>query len=173
MEGPAPTVAAPSKPPIMTVEGWRKYEEGLYYMLRTWTVLELAINFTGNDSEEKYEDIADDLIDVFNFRYKKNQAANYEEVEDVLLDALSECKTIVEDDSVTEIAYKCMDLWSQCIVNDYSGVDKLKQQYDFKFKSKKKSVAAVKSVEPMEVDEEEEEEEEEEEILEDETTEKN
>eukprot|EP01088_Endostelium_zonatum_P016561 TRINITY_DN4534_c0_g1_i3.p1 TRINITY_DN4534_c0_g1~~TRINITY_DN4534_c0_g1_i3.p1 ORF type:complete len:301 (-),score=153.64 TRINITY_DN4534_c0_g1_i3:96-998(-) len=138
----------------MTAEGWKQFDQALFYIFNTWTALELAVNFNwgGKKSKVKMQNLQDDVLYLFRNKARKHKKVDTEEVEDILLDMMDSLHTIVEDDSVTTVTDLIFKIHKDCLNLDYSEVDTLQGQYDWKHKGGK-SFSLAHSVKDQQFDE--------------------
>ncbi|KAI7872794.1 Pre-rRNA-processing protein TSR2-domain-containing protein [Spinellus fusiger] len=138
------------------------FQEGVTYILKSWTALKMAVEqeWGGIDSIEKRDWMIQLLVDYFDKNGKKVEG---DEIEDILVQIMSdEFQTLLEDDSAYLIAKHLVLLFSQCIVGNFTEVEKMRE----KFQSQQQSATSCVQ---RQGDSDEEEEEEEEDMEEDST----
>ncbi|KAI9227820.1 MAG: Pre-rRNA-processing protein TSR2-domain-containing protein [Piptocephalis tieghemiana] len=104
------------------------FTEGVRLILKSWTALRLAVEMDWSDdglSEEKYEWLVDDVIvDYFS---KKGKAIDADEMDDILYQIMKdEFNTILEDDSAYHVGSQLVQLYTQIIQGDHSGLQALR-----------------------------------------------
>ncbi|KAI8969185.1 Pre-rRNA-processing protein TSR2-domain-containing protein [Mycotypha africana] len=125
------------------------FEEGASYIFNNWTALKLAVEqeWGGVDSVEKKEWFIDTIVDYFGKRGKK---LDIDEVEDILYQIMTdEFNTTLEDDSPYLVAKHLIALFNQCIVGNYTEVERLRE----KAKTQNSFTAASSSIKQGDDDE--------------------
>ncbi|RKP15185.1 Pre-rRNA-processing protein TSR2-domain-containing protein [Piptocephalis cylindrospora] len=119
------------------------FAEGVRLILGSWTALNLAVEMDWSEdglAEEKFEWLADDVIvDYFS---KKGKSIDADEMDEILDQIMKdEFNTILEDDSTYHVGKQLVQLYTQIIQGNYSGIEALRAA-----KANKKSSAAQESL---------------------------
>ncbi|KAJ1815468.1 rRNA accumulation- protein [Coemansia sp. RSA 2598] len=107
--------------------------EGVDHILAKWTALSLAVanSWGGPDSEDKRDNMVDEIVEYFDGITSKKQAAEPTDLEELLLDIMDEDFTIsLEDGSEKEVSKKLITIYNECRVGNFSTVDKLADERD-------------------------------------------
>ncbi|KAG1148921.1 hypothetical protein G6F37_002880 [Rhizopus arrhizus] len=114
------------------------FEEGVGYILKSWTALKLAVeqDWGGVESAEKRDWMIDVIVDVFGKRGKKTEVDEIEEILSQIM--VDEFQVILEDDSPYHVAKHLFGLYNQCVQGDFTEVERLRE----KFKSQNQFAAS-------------------------------
>ncbi|CAO3671959.1 unnamed protein product [Rhizopus microsporus] len=105
------------------------FQEGVGYILKSWTALKLAVEqeWGGIESAEKRDWMIDVIVNVFGKRGKK---ADVEEIEEILAQIMSdEFQVLLEDDSAYYVAKHLFELYNQCIQGNFEELQRLRERY--------------------------------------------
>ncbi|KAJ1936249.1 rRNA accumulation- protein, partial [Linderina macrospora] len=107
--------------------------EGVDHILAKWTALELAVKngWGGRNSQTKRDDMVDEIVQHFDDLVKKKQKPEPSDLEDLLLDIMSEDFNItLEDNSAIEVARNICNIFAECLTGNFATVDKLHDERD-------------------------------------------
>ncbi|CDH48924.1 hypothetical protein RO3G_09801 [Lichtheimia corymbifera JMRC:FSU:9682] len=106
------------------------FEQGLHYVLRSWTALNLAVeqDWGGVESADKRDWMNQVLVDYFGANGKK---LDVDDIEQILAQIMAdEFHCVLEDDSPYLVAKHLVEIYHQCIHGNYQEVERLKQKYE-------------------------------------------
>ncbi|KAJ2829516.1 rRNA accumulation- protein [Coemansia erecta] len=124
------------------------FVEGVDHILSKWTALELAVQheWGGRNTQEKRDNLVDEIADYFDGLARKGQAPETTDLEELLLDILDEDFSItLEDASEKEVARIICQLFSECRHSNFSTVDRLAAERDAREKRGAGASAAQQS----------------------------
>ncbi|KAJ2843004.1 rRNA accumulation- protein [Coemansia erecta] len=107
--------------------------EGVDHILAKWTALSLAVanSWGGPESEEKRDNMVDEIVEYFDGTASKKQAPEPSDLEELLLDIMDEDFTIsLEDGSEKEVSKKLITIYSECRIGNFATVDRLAEERD-------------------------------------------
>ncbi|KAJ2707428.1 rRNA accumulation- protein [Coemansia sp. IMI 203386] len=107
--------------------------EGVDHILAKWTALSLAVanSWGGPDSEEKRDNMVDEIVEYFDNVVLKKQTPEPTDLEEILLDIMDEDFSIVlEDGSEKEVSKTLVTIYNECRTGDFTTVDKLADERD-------------------------------------------
>ncbi|ORX68390.1 hypothetical protein DL89DRAFT_294281 [Linderina pennispora] len=107
--------------------------EGVDHIFARWTALELAVKngWGGRNSQTKREDMVDEIVNHFDDLVKKKKKPEPSDLEDLLLDIMSEDFNItLEDNSAIEVARSICSIFAECLTGNFTTVDKLRDERD-------------------------------------------
>ncbi|KAJ1893133.1 rRNA accumulation- protein [Kickxella alabastrina] len=105
--------------------------EGVDHILAKWTALALAVEneWGGSDTEDKRENMVDEVVEFFNNAAAKRQRPEPTDLEAILLDIMTEDFNIsLEDGSEKEVAARLTAIFIECINGNHSTVNKLAEE---------------------------------------------
>ncbi|KAI8326228.1 hypothetical protein GQ54DRAFT_249705, partial [Martensiomyces pterosporus] len=105
--------------------------EGVDHIFAKWTALELAVKngWGGRNSQEKRDNMVDEIINYFDELVRKKQKPEPSDIEEVLSQIVDEDFNIVlEDNSAIEVARDICRIFAECIAGNFASVDKLRDE---------------------------------------------
>ncbi|KAJ2449998.1 rRNA accumulation- protein [Coemansia sp. RSA 2424] len=109
--------------------------EGVDHVLSKWTALGLAVEHSwgGQATEDKREDMVDEIVNYFDEVVKKNRAPEPLDLQQLLLDIVEEDFNIsLEDESEQEVSAILCKLFAECKTGNFATVDKLAAERDLR-----------------------------------------
>ncbi|KAJ2740787.1 rRNA accumulation- protein [Coemansia sp. BCRC 34301] len=109
--------------------------EGVDHILAKWTALGLAVEHSwgGQKTEEKREDMVDEIVNYFDEVVKKNKAPEPLDLQELLLDIVEEDFNIsLEDESEQEVSAVLCKLFAECRAGNFATVDRLAAERDLR-----------------------------------------
>ncbi|KAJ2899248.1 rRNA accumulation- protein [Coemansia aciculifera] len=109
--------------------------EGVDHVLARWTALGLAVEHSwgGRRTEEKREDMVDEIVNYFDDVVKKNKAPEPLDLQEMILDIVEEDFNIsLEDESEREVAAVLCKLFAECKAGNFVTVDRLAAERDLR-----------------------------------------
>ncbi|KAJ2629649.1 rRNA accumulation- protein [Coemansia sp. RSA 1290] len=107
--------------------------EGVDHVLKKWTALELAVQheWGGRDSQEKRDDMVEEITGHFDNLVSKRQAPEETDLQELLLDIMDEDFSVtLEDGSEKEVARIICTIFQECKQGNFATVDKLAEERD-------------------------------------------
>ncbi|KAJ1815254.1 rRNA accumulation- protein [Coemansia sp. RSA 2671] len=104
--------------------------EGVDHILAKWTALGLAIEHSwgGHETEEKRDDMVDDIVEFFDNAKQKPEPLD---LQDLLLEIMNlDFHVELKDESEKEVAAVLCKLFAECRAGNFTTVDKLAAERD-------------------------------------------
>ncbi|KAJ2727147.1 rRNA accumulation- protein [Coemansia sp. Benny D115] len=122
--------------------------EGVDHVLAKWTALVLAVanSWGGPETQDKRDDMVDEIVEFFDAAAAKRQAPEPTDLEELLKDILEEDFTIsLEDGSEKEVASILTRIFNECRTGNFETVDKLADERDAREARGEKDSVVTKS----------------------------
>ncbi|KAM0882155.1 hypothetical protein ACQ4PT_032494 [Festuca glaucescens] len=101
-------------------------QEGIGLVFGRWTALQMAVEneWGGRESRAKADQLAASILSWF---ANSKGPFYYDDLEDMMFDSMSDSfNTEVEDGSVGEVAKKLFEMHEECLQNNFSSIEKLR-----------------------------------------------
>ncbi|KAJ2614508.1 rRNA accumulation- protein [Coemansia sp. RSA 1365] len=124
------------------------FVEGVDHILNRWTALELAVQheWGGHDSQEKREDMVDEIVEHFDKLIRKRKTPEPTDLEELLLDIMDgDFSVALDDQSEKEVAKLICSVFFECKTGNFTTVDRMAKERNVREKSGAAKSAARKS----------------------------
>ncbi|CAM0908664.1 unnamed protein product [Alopecurus aequalis] len=101
-------------------------QEGIKLVFEQWTALQMAVENEsgGRESRAKADQFAESILSWFT---NSKGPFYYDDLEDMMFDSISESLNAdFEDGSIEEVAGKLIKMHQECLQNNYSSIEKLR-----------------------------------------------
>ncbi|KAH9602166.1 hypothetical protein KSS87_000621 [Heliosperma pusillum] len=110
---------------MLTEVGVQHMKEGITLVLSRWSELQQAVacGWGGPHSRDKAYRFGDSILRFFSRSNRKDM----DDLEDLLEQWMESFSLILEVDSIEEVARILMDMYEECLVNNYQSIQKLRE----------------------------------------------
>ncbi|XP_074315781.1 uncharacterized protein LOC141652008 [Silene latifolia] len=110
---------------MLTEAGVQHMEEGITLVLSRWSELQHAVacGWGGPHSRDKASRFRDSILRFFSASNRKD----LDDLEDLLAQWTDSFSLILEVDSIAEVAHILMNMYEECLVNNYQSIQKLRE----------------------------------------------
>ncbi|PIA19401.1 hypothetical protein COEREDRAFT_19447, partial [Coemansia reversa NRRL 1564] len=107
------------------------FVEGVDHILNRWTALELAVQheWGGHDTQDKREDMVDEIVEHFDTLVRKRKTPEPTDLEELLLDIMDgDFSVALDDQSEKEVAKLICTVFSECKTGNFTTVDRMAKE---------------------------------------------
>ncbi|XP_050378834.1 pre-rRNA-processing protein TSR2-like [Argentina anserina] len=102
------------------------FQEGVGLVMSRWSALQLAVEneWGGRDSRQKAEQLVSDIVYWVNH---STEPLYIDDLEEMLIEAMSSLNTLIEDGSIEEVAEKIMIMHQECLDCNFKSIESLRE----------------------------------------------
>ncbi|KAM5546454.1 hypothetical protein ABKV19_002453 [Rosa sericea] len=110
----------------LTAAAAAAFQEGVGLVLSRWSALQLAVEneWGGRDSRLKAEQLVSDIVSWVNH---STEPLYIDDLEEMLIEAMSSLNTMIEDGSIEEVAEKIMIMHEECLDCNFKSIESLRE----------------------------------------------
>ncbi|XP_061996055.1 pre-rRNA-processing protein TSR2-like [Rosa rugosa] len=110
----------------LTAAAVAAFQEGVGLVLSRWSALQLAVEneWGGRESRLKAEQLVSDIVSWVNF---STEPLYIDDLEEMLIEAMSFLNTVIEDGSIEEVAEKIMIMHEECLDCNFKSIESLRE----------------------------------------------
>ncbi|XP_030534812.1 pre-rRNA-processing protein TSR2 homolog [Rhodamnia argentea] len=102
------------------------FREGIALTLSRWSALQMAVDneWGGPNSRQRADELGHEIFAWFT---QSKEPLYFDDLEDLLHDAMISLNTVAEDGSVEEVAEKLLIMHEECLEGNFTAIEKLRE----------------------------------------------